>query len=462
MLPEIISSLALLAAAPHAPSHLTLSQCPFPETYQFSTVECSLELRNDSDKPIAITKTSVTVQGDSISPASLVVPPHGVAYAQAKIAVGNSVGRTRRIFHLETNEPGQAERSAEAIGYVATILDEPRPALNFGVVNLGSPAQEQTLTLASREVRDLRISDVLSAPDYVSVSIDKDGRTLRAKVKDDAPWGLHEAYFIKLRVNAPQQQEVWVAAKSDVHGEVIPDANPFSLGLMRQGNANEFMIRLTSRSQKDFRVGPITVERTKGTAEAVPCVPAATGCKLVRLHIANDQQTGSVGGIVTVDLPDYQRKLPIYVWGMLVGAKTEVKDFDKEMQRAAELQAKSGAGAESRVAPESRVDLKQAIKQGVAKAELAPPPGNGPLLKWSVAHEELVYGYAIYRSDSEAGPFVRINKDTIRPLPADSGGAYQWRDTTAESGKTYWYYIGVLDNMGAKQQLSGPQKVVAK
>jgi len=184
--------------------------------------------------------------------------------------------------------------------------------------------------------------------------------------------------------------------------------------------------------------------------------------KLVRLHIANDQQTGSVGGIVTVDLPDYQRKLPIYVWGMLVGAKTEVKDFDKEMQRAAELQAKSGAGAESRVAPESRVDLKQAIKQGVAKAELAPPPGNGPLLKWSVAHEELVYGYAIYRSDSEAGPFVRINKDTIRPLPADSGGAYQWRDTTAESGKTYWYYIGVLDNMGAKQQLSGPQKVVAK
>jgi hypothetical protein len=36
---------------------------------------------------------------------------------------------------------------------------------------------------------------VLSAPDYVSVSIDKDGRTLRAKVKDDAPWGLHESGF---------------------------------------------------------------------------------------------------------------------------------------------------------------------------------------------------------------------------------------------------------------------------
>jgi hypothetical protein len=461
MLPEIITSLALLAA-PRAPSHLTLSQCQFPETYQFSTVECSLELRNDGDKPIAISKTSVTVQGDSISPASLVVPPHGVAYAQVRIAVGNSVGRTRRIFHLETNEPGQAERSAEAIGYVATILDEPRPALNFGVVNLGSPATEQSLTLGSREVRDFHISEVLSAPDYVSVSIDKDGRTVHAKVKDDAPWGLHESDFIKLRVNAPQQQQVWVAVKTDVHGEVIPDANPFSLGLMRQGNANEFMIRLTSRSHQDFRVGPITVERTKGTAEAVPCVPAAKGCKLVRLRIASDQQTGSVGGLVTVDLPDYQRKLPIYVWGMLVGAKTEVKDFDKEMQRAAELKAKSGAGAESRVAPDSRLDLKQAIKQGVSKTDLAPPAGNGPLLKWSVAHEELVYGYAIYRADAETGPFVRVNKDTIRVVPSDGGGAYQWRDTSAESGKTYWYYIGVLDNTGSKQQLSGPQKVVAK
>lgn len=461
MLPEIIATLALLAS-PKTPSHLTLPPCEFPESYQFSTVECPMELRNDGDKPIRILKASAGAEGDSISPASLVVAPHGVAYAQARVAVGNSVGRTKRVFHLETDEPGQGKRSPEVQGYVATVLDDPRPVLNFGVVNIGSPISEQSLAISSREVRDFRITEVLSAPDYISVSIDKDGRTVHAKVKDDAPWGLHEADFIKLRVNTPQQQQVWVSVKADVHGEVIPDSNPFSLGLMRQGNDNEFLIRLTSRSQQDFQTGAAAVERFNGTAEVVPCKPVAKGCKLIRLRIGDDQPTGSLGGIVTVDLPDYKRKLPVFVWGMLVGAKTEVKDFDKEMQRAAELQASKGVGAESRVAADNRVDLQQAIKQGVAKADTAPPPGKGPLLKWSVAHEDLVHGYAIYRADAEAGPYLRINKDTIRPLPSEAGGAYQWRDTSAESGKTYWYYIGVLDKAGSKQQLSGPQKVVAK
>jgi len=461
MLPEIIASLVSLAS-PRTPSHLILPPCEFPESYQFSTVDCPLELRNNGDKPIHILKTSAAVEGDSISPASLVVPPHGVAYAQARLSVGNSVGRTKRVFHLETDEPGQTKRSAEAQGFVATVLDDPRPALQFGVVNIGSDSSEKSLALNSREVGDFRVSEVLSAPDYINVSIDKDGRTLHAKVKEDAPWGLHEADFVKLRVNAPQQPQVWVAVKTDVHGEVIPDSNPFSLGLMRKGNSNEFLIRLTSRSQQDFHTGAAEVERINGTAEVLPCRPVAKGCKLIRLRIGNDQPTGSIGGVVTVDLPDYKRKLPIYVWGMLVGANTQVKDFNKEMQRAAELQASKGTGAESRVALDNRIDLTQAIKQGVAKADAAPPPGKGPLLKWSVAHEELVHGYVIYRADAEAGPYLRVNKDTIRPLPSEAGGSYQWRDTSAESGKTYWYYIGILDNTGSKEQLSGPQKVVAK
>jgi hypothetical protein len=39
---------------------------------------------------------------------------------------------------------------------------------------------------------------------------------------------------------------------------------------------------------------------------------------------------------------------------------------------------------------------------------------------------------------------------------------YAWRDDSAVSGKTYWYYIGLLNRDGTKQQLSGPQAVKAK
>jgi hypothetical protein len=459
MLPELIASLALLASPEKPVTHLTLPPCEFPETYQFATVDCSLELRNDGGKPIRVFSMSGTVDGDSVAPASITVPPHGVAYAQLHIATRNSVGRVRRIFHMETDEPGQTRRNAEAIGFVTTVLDDINPTLAFGVVNENEGTSERSVTLTTREVRDFRILEVLSAPDYLSVSIDKDGRTVHAKVKDDAPWGLHEADFVKVHVNAPQQSQVWIAVKVDVHGEVVPDSNPFSLGLVRKGNSNEYLIRLKSRSHRDFSTGDVTVERVKGTADVIPCVPATPDCKLVRFRIGEDQPTGPIGGVITVDLPDYETKLPIYVWGMLVGAKTVVKDFQKEMEREAEARG----GAESRVSQTNHIDLKQAIKQGVmGNADAIPPPGKGPLLKWSVMHEELVYGYIVYRADTEAGPYLRVNKETIRASSTDGGSAYQWRDTSTESGKTYWYYVGILNKDGSRQQLSGPQKVVSK
>src|SRR5262245_22673696 len=243
MLPEILASLAL-AAEPAPRSHLTMHPCEFSETYQFSTAECAQEFRNDGDKPIHISNATAAVEGDSMSPASLDVPAHGAAYAQLRIATKNNVGRTRRLIRIETDEPGQARRNVETVGFVASVLDDAKPVLSFGVVNAGSESPEQSVTLATREVRDFRITEVLSAPDYLSTSIDKDGRTLHAKIKADAPWGLHEADFVKLRINGKRQSEVWVALKVDVHGDVVPDSNPFALGLMRKGNKNEYLIRV--------------------------------------------------------------------------------------------------------------------------------------------------------------------------------------------------------------------------
>ena len=78
-------------------------------------------------------------------------------------------------------------------------------------------------------------------------------------------------------------------------------------------------------------------------------------------------------------------------------------------------------------------------------------------------HESAIHGYAIYRAESESGPFVRINKDTIATTAIGEGGAsYQWRDNTATSGKTYWYYVGLLNKDGSKGNLTPPQKAIAK
>ena len=92
-----------------------------------------------------------------------------------------------------------------------------------------------------------------------------------------------------------------------------------------------------------------------------------------------------------------------------------------------------------------------------------PPPGTGPLLKWTVANGASIHGFQVFRSGNDNGPFVLLNPKSI-PSTAQTQDSvsYQWRDNSAVSGKTYWYYIGIVYNDGHKQQLTGPQKVVAK
>jgi hypothetical protein len=460
MLIEILASLAMAATSPRALPHLTMPRCEIGDGYQFTTGDCSVEFRNDGDKPIHISSAGALVDGDSLSPASFTVPPHGAAYAQATVHWKNDVGYTTRIFELQTDEPGQEHRSAEVRGFVSSVLDEARPVLEFGVVDVDGQPATKDLKLASRETPGFRVTNIASAPDYLEVTIDRDGTTLHARTRKDPPWGLHEADFVKVTLNTPQQTQAWIPVKVDFHGTVVPDSNPFALGLMRKGNKNEYLIRLTSKSNEDFRIGKLEVDKVRGQADVQPCTPAKAGCKLVHFTLADDQPTGYVGGAVAVELPDFKRKLDVYIWGMLVGKDTVVRDFAKEAEKA---MAARNAHGESEADPSSKgLDLKQAIRQGVGVANLTPPAGEGPLLKWSVAHENLVYGYAVYRSEDQAGPFLRINKDIIRVAPADAGGVYQWRDTTAVKGKTYWYYIGIVDTTGNKQQLSGPQKKVVQ
>ena len=106
--------------------------------------------------------------------------------------------------------------------------------------------------------------------------------------------------------------------------------------------------------------------------------------------------------------------------------------------------------------------LRDAASQASARSALKPPPGNGPLLKWQVANEQQVYGYLVNRAGRESGPFVRVNPDVIKAASSGSGWTYQWRDETALAGRTYWYYISIINKAGKIEQLSSPQKIVAK
>ena len=135
--------------------------------------------------------------------------------------------------------------------------------------------------------------------------------------------------------------------------------------------------------------------------------------------------------------------------------------MNKEMEKVREANGQAVSKVESpKAAP---VDIKQAISEKVREPD-APPPGKGPLLRWSVVNEGSVYGYVIYRSETQDGPAQRVSTEYIRAPDGPQGvaTAYQWRDTTTVSGKTYWYGIGFVKRNGKKESLGAPQKVVAK
>lgn len=449
-------------AASAEKSNLTVSLCNAGERQQFETVTCDIELKNSGDKPLRVFAARAGFRSDSIEP-DVVVPAHGAAYLRATVKIADSVGFVHRFFSFNTDEPGKlANRSAQVQAFASTVLDSATPSIDFGFVRLDEPLPSKSITLTSREARDFRILEVRSKPDYVDVSVSADGRTIDASVRKDAPWGLfHER--IKLRINAPQQPEAWIKLEGNVQGDVVPDSNPMLLGLMRTNRQNDVLVRLSSRAGKDFKIGAVTLKGFNARTTVLPCKPSKVGCRLIKLAISKDQMLGRVSGVLSVELPDFKQTLPVELGGgLLLGPDVEVKDMNKAIEKSQEEQGNLGSKVE---APSEKVDIKQAINQSILRKEqTVPPSGTGPLLRWAVEHQFGYHGFIIYRSDTEEGPFLRVNKELIGIVndEGSSSGSYQWRDNSAVAGQVYWYMIGLVKDDGEKEPLSGKQRVVAK
>jgi hypothetical protein len=438
----------MVAAGKGQESLLTVEDCDVGELYAFSKAGCEITLNNSSDAAIQVHDVRATSANDSAEPKALAVPPHGRAHLKTRIDSDNSVGFIRHDISFVTDEHGRKDRSASVTGFVTTVLDQPRPVVDLGVVRLGyAGTPSKSIQLTSHDVADLRMTRILEAPGWLDASIGEDGRTLTAAPKADASWGIHED-FLKAAVNAPQQAQVWVEVKADIHGEIVPGLNPYDMGVMRVGQAHEFHIALHSRSGRDVHVGKVELDGLHGTTEFDTCEKPTGNCRMLVLHVT-DGQPGPIRGYARIELPDYHQRLNLALSGVLTAGDQAPKKAD--LTTAADVAGASGRSPASK-AP-----------QHASAANQEPPPGKGPLLRWTVANGQPIHGYQIFRAADEAGPFVLLNQKTIPSIAkTEDSISYQYRDNTAKSGKTYWYYIGLVYDDGHKQQLSGPQKFTAK
>lgn len=459
----LISSLiglALAAAAPTEAVHskistggqLAVEGCEFAEVYAHSNVDCQVSFFNGGEKPIKVFAFTPVISTGTVEPSEVVVAPHATGYVRINLNVENSAGASRFPFRFKTDEPGHNQGSVNVRGFVLSALDEVKPAIDFGVVNSNEPGK-QSLALHSREDADFRITGILDQPTWLESKIAADGRAIEMIVKAGAPWGLQNG-LVKLAINAKRQKEIWISVKVDVHGEIVPSANPIDMGLMRVGNRNEQVVRLNSKSGKDFKLDSPEIEGFTGDAKLVPCRPASAGCKMIRIKVSDRQPSGAVKGNIWLTAPDYKQKFPVALWGLLVPKDFKVQTLDA-----------TKAGAENKspttAAPDLLKELSKMSQQGATAME--PPPGVGPLLKWTVANGGRVFGFQIFRSESEGGTERLMDPELVRSgTDGNEPMNYQWRDTSSERGKAYWYSVRIVNRDGTMETLVTPHKIVAK
>ena len=76
-------------------------------------------------------------------------------------------------------------------------------------------------------------------------------------------------------------------------------------------------------------------------------------------------------------------------------------------------------------------------------------------VKWVTASEVDNFGFDVFRSENEEGPFEKINKDTIAGAgTVDTPNRYQFTDDGIEAGKRYWYYVESISMSGQREKFT--------
>jgi len=442
--------LALVAVEGARALTIDESVVDFGEQYQFAEITHDVRVWNETLLPIRLSTTATGLVRLTFDDASL--EPGKSTLAHIKLSLANHSGVLTARVSINGESAGKTEtREITVTGFVNSVLDDSRPALDLGVVDANGPHVEKPLSLLDSDDPDLRIVKVLEEPEFLSTRIG-DAHTLHIKPSKIDALGYNKG-VVKVALNSKLQSQAWITVLMDAHGDVVPDQNPVDFGLQRPGSRHPVRLQLNSRSGQAFRIGEVDAGAAHVSVERTECLQAGKSCQAFLLMIDPKHAFGQVTGKIAFPLPETHQVLNVHLGGVYLADNTRVVSLDKPEPNG-----------ETKTDAPQNVSLAESLKRATGEKQEFVLPGTGPLLKWQVANEAGIYGYAIYRGDSADGKFARVNDAIVK---ADNGGDgttanYQWRDTAAQKGHEYWYYITIFNNNGTKTQLTGPQKVVAK
>ena len=100
-----------------------------------------------------------------------------------------------------------------------------------------------------------------------------------------------------------------------------------------------------------------------------------------------------------------------------------------------------------------------------AAASPAPDPSRSNTLRWTTKGGATNYAYEVFRAESEAGPFTKVNREFISGHLMYRGQQVQrfsYTDTDIDPTRDYWYYVESVNLMNERARLTPVQKAPAK
>ncbi len=447
--------LLLCVGGPALGQSLTVDErvVDFGEKYQYAVLSRDIHVWNNSKRVLLLAPRTSKIAAITFD--SLELLPGKSTVLHISFPLEDRSGEVSfRVGFDATSNDGKAEYyELQLKCFVDSLLDDPKPILNFGVIDTGRAVPERTFVLASAADTALRITGVIETPTELDVRVVDAGRALAIRPNNFSLLGYRKSQ-VKVSLNSKLQSQASLVVFMDVHGNVIPDQDPVDFGVQRENKTSKVRVQLTSRDHRAFKVGKVTIESARIDVQEVDCLPQKlVDCRAFTLSIGAEQPLGQLTGWLKIVLPDSHQELLLKLNGLLLGKDTVVESLNERQNLL---------NNRSEVKPP--IDIAQSLRAVADPVPEIPPAGTGPLLKWKVANEAGIYGYAIFRSDSPSGNFVRINHDILKAQNKgdNTEAAYAYRDVSTDVGKQYWYYIEIFYNTGKKVQLTEPQKVLAK
>lgn len=100
-----------------------------------------------------------------------------------------------------------------------------------------------------------------------------------------------------------------------------------------------------------------------------------------------------------------------------------------------------------------------------ATASPTPDPARSHTLRWTTKGGATNFAYEVFRAESEAGPFTKVNREFISGHLMYRGQQVQqfsFTDTDIDPAKDYWYYVESINLMQERSRLTPVQKAPAK